>query len=139
MGGHLPLNFPLHILHPRMLNSSSVLLCDKKNGLGCLLTAVNNFMINLVKCLLYHPCLWLIHQALDFCKFSSLDQSSGASTFDCLLTMNDNCYEIDHCSVRMMMIIKICNCNEIFGFLLICKRAGAGVGNLTVLAQPSII
>ena len=69
-------------------------------------------------------------------KMFSPNKSSGAADFDCLLTMNDNCNEIDHCSVRMMMmIIKNCNCNEIFGLMLICKRAGAGVRNLTVLAR----
>ena len=36
----------------------------------------------------------------------SHNKSSGAADFDCLLTMNDNCNEIDHCSVRMMMVIK---------------------------------
>ena len=44
--------------------------------------------------------------------------------------MNDNCNEIDHCSVIIMMIIKNCNRNEIFGLMSICKEAG--VGNLTV-------
>ena len=67
----------------------------------------------------------------------SHNKSSGAADFDCLLTMNDNCNEIDHCSVRMMMVIKNCNCNEIVGLILICKRAGVGI--LTVLTQPSII
>ena len=39
-------------------------------------------------------------------KIFSPNKSSGAADFDCLLTMNDNHNEIDHCSVRMMMVIK---------------------------------
>ena len=107
-----------------------------KEVMFCDVSPVAMFMINLMKCVLYRPWLLLGEKIL---KIFSPNKSSGAADFDCLLTMNDNCNEIDHCSVRMMMVIKNCNCNEIFGLMLICKRAGAGVGNLTGLAQSSII
>ena len=40
-------------------------------------------------------------------KMFSPIKSSEAADFDCLLTMNDSCNEINHCSVRMMMVIKL--------------------------------